>query len=93
MTVRSNAEFESTLPKYDIKPSEDFKEFALVRCPRDDCPSHTKDDIKPFLVHKRTWLRPKKIEVRPDRLHEESRVVVIHGRPCPYCAKVSTIRR
>jgi hypothetical protein len=86
MTVRSNAEVKSMLPKYIVTPSDDFKEYLLVRCPRENCPSHNKDGtVRPFLVHKRVWTRPMKSVIKPG--------LIIHGRPCPYCASVSTIRR
>jgi hypothetical protein len=80
--VRSNVEIKSNLPLFAVKPSEDFKDYLLVRCQREDCPSHTKDGVKPFLVHRRVWQRPRKTNVG-------GKVTVVFGRVCPYCHKVS----
>jgi hypothetical protein len=81
--VRSNVEIKSNLPLFEMKASEDFPDYLLVRCPREDCPSHTKDGTKPFLVHKRTWQRPRKSQ------NVRGELVVVYGRVCPYCHKVS----
>lgn len=79
--VRSNAEVKSNLPLFDVTPSKDFPEYLLVRCPKEDCPSHTKGEVRPFLVHKRTWVRPRKSMV-------DSTTVIV-GRVCPYCSRTS----
>jgi hypothetical protein len=81
--VRSNVEIMSNLPTFDARLSKDFPEYLLVRCPRDDCPSQQKDGVRPFLVHKRTWTRPRK--------PGGSKMVIIYGRVCPYCHKVSRL--
>jgi hypothetical protein len=78
-------EHESNLPIFAIKDSEDFKEFLVVRCTREDCPGHSKDGtVRPFLVHKRSWLRPKRSSIKPD--------VVLRARACPYCFASSRMR-
>jgi hypothetical protein len=75
--------YESQLKRYDVTVSEDFPEYLLVRCPHKDCPSHTSSDgmVRPFLVHRRSWRRPLHSVIKPD--------LVMRGRSCPYCYKVS----
>lgn len=74
----------SLIPLFDIKPSEDYKEYVLVRCPKNDCPSHTKDEIRPFLVHKRTFTRPLRSKIKPE--------TILFTRACPYCWRASRFR-
>lgn len=81
---RSNAELQSLLPTFDIKPSEDYKEYVLVRCPKEDCPSHVGKEIRPFLVHKRTFTRPLRSKIKPE--------IKYFSRPCPYCFRVSKLK-
>jgi hypothetical protein len=81
--VRSNVEIKSNLPLFEVSPSKDFADYLLVRCPREDCASHQKDGVRPFLVHKRTWQRPRKVK----RL--DGGVTTVFGRVCPYCHKVA----
>ena len=70
------------LPVYEATRSEDFPGFLVVWCPREDCPSYTE---RPFVVHMNTFLKRRlSIIARKD-----GKPVVIRGRPCPYCAKVS----
>jgi hypothetical protein len=81
--VRSNVESKSNLPLFEVSSSSDYPEFLIVCCPREDCPSRGQ---RPFLVHERTWRRPRKEK------HGE-KVTVIYGRCCPYCHKVGRIPR
>lgn len=81
----SQEELKSLLQKFDTEPSQDFSEFLLVRCPKDDCPSHNKDGtVRPFLVHKRTWMRPLRSKIKPE--------IRYFTRPCAYCFRVSKMR-
>jgi hypothetical protein len=68
------------LPEFEVKPSQDFKGWLVVTCPRQDC-----GEI--FLVRKKTWLRPHTFSTR---LGAE---VVVTGRACPYCFKAGAIPR
>jgi len=84
--VRSNVESKSNLPLFTIVGSLDYSEFLLVFCPREDCPSLSKGkEQKPFLVHGRTWKRPRKVKTG------DNKMTVIVGRCCPYCHKVGRI--
>lgn len=78
--------FSDSLPEFEAKVSKDFPEFLIVYCPREDCVGTMND--RPFLVHKRTWLRPHKITsvLNP-------RVYIIVGRSCPYCFRTARIPR
>lgn len=70
------------LPQYEVTKSQDFPGFLVVWCPREDCPSYTQ---RPFVVHGVTWLK------RRYTLFAKSggKHVVLRGRTCPYCHKVS----
>ncbi len=81
-------EFTSQLPEFVATQSKDFPEFLLVMCPRDDCPG-TLDD-RPFLVHKRTWMRPLKRKMTKRGITEMFKIV---GRSCPYCFRAARIPR
>ena len=84
--TRTNSEVKSMLPKYKVEKIDDlpgFEGYLLVLCPKEDCPSHLNGHIEPFLVHQRSWQRPKKA------LDGKT---IIRGRPCPYCSRVSAIR-
>jgi len=73
---------------YEAKQSRDFPEFLIVMCPREDCPGHLSD--RPFLVHKRTWMRPLK---RAQTVRGEKAMFKITGRSCPYCFRAARIPR
>lgn len=70
------------LPKYEITKSKDFSSFLVVWCPREDCPSFSE---RPFLVHANTWYKKRMSSVST----KDGKPVVIRGRQCPYCHKVS----
>jgi len=80
--ARSNAEIKSLLDTFRIKPSQDYKDYILVFCPKEDCPSQKGN--YPFLVHKRTFQRPLRSKVKPD--------VKFFSRPCPYCFRASKLK-
>jgi len=80
--------FVSRLPEYEAKQSKDFPEFLLVMCPRDDCPGHVAE--RPFLVHRRTWMRPLK---RQMTTRGERKMFKIVGRSCPYCFRTARVPR
>lgn len=82
--VRSNAELKSLLPTFKIEPSKDFKEYLLVYCQKEDCPSSAGSDHKPFLVHKRAFTRPLRSKLKPE--------IRYFTRPCPYCFRVSKLK-
>jgi len=71
------------LPTYTAKHSEDFPSFLVVFCPRDDCASYPE---RPFLVHKRSWLRPIRRTSRTS-----GQPYKITGRSCPYCFRAARI--
>jgi hypothetical protein len=75
-TVRSNAELESHLPLYEAKISDDYDGWLLVTCPREECGYM-------FLVERKPWTATMHSVIKPE--------IVIHGRPCPYCHRVSRI--
>lgn len=79
---------EFTLPEFEAKQSKDFPEFLIVFCPREDCPGSQED--RPFLVHKRTWMRPQYLTVISRQVPQKIKIV---GRCCPYCHKVSRLPR
>lgn len=72
------------LPVYRAKRSEDFPQFLIVFCPRENCPGYLAE--RPFLVHERTWMRPHRIERTQD-----GSVWTIVGRSCPYCFATARI--
>jgi hypothetical protein len=82
--VPSKEELKSLLPTFKIKPSQDFKEYLLVYCLKEDCPSNAGDDHKPFLVHKRAFTRPLRSKIKPE--------IKYFTRPCPYCFRVSKLK-
>lgn len=77
-------EFVAQLPEYQAKVSKDFPEFLLVTCPYDDCPGTAND--RPFLVHKRTWMRPVKLAS-----NRTGRAYHVVGRSCPYCFRTGRL--
>lgn len=81
-------EFISSLPEFEAKQSKDFPEFLLVMCPREDCPGHLGE--RPFLVHRRTWMRPLKRRMTKRGVTEMFKIV---GRSCPYCFRAARIPR
>lgn len=76
--VRSNSEAVSKQPFYEVKKSEDFPDWLLVTCPREDC-----NDT--FLVRASHWLKPRKYR----RLNGQEHT--IKGRSCPYCFRASRL--
>jgi hypothetical protein len=74
---------QTKLPMYEVYKSNDYEDWLVVYCLRDDCP--TKARIS-FLVHARTWLRPFKRTAR-----QTEREYKITGRSCPYCFRPSQI--
>lgn len=78
------------LPEYRAKQSKDFPEFLIVMCPRDDCPGTMAD--RPFLVHKRTWMRPNMLSVLDRKLETTKRIKIV-GRSCPYCFRTGRVPR
>jgi hypothetical protein len=72
------------LPVFEATNSEDFSQFLVVWCPREDCFSYTE---RPFLVHKSTWLKRRLSTIA----RKDGKAVVLRGRPCPYCSKVSEV--
>ena len=82
--ARSNAELQSLLQTFKTKPSEDFKDYLLVYCPKEDCPSNMGKEQVPFLVHKRTWYRPLRSKIKPE--------IRYFSRPCTYCFRASKLK-
>jgi len=66
------------LPKFIVSPSEDFPNWLLVTCPRDDCLSNG----TPFLVKRRIWRRR--------RVARDGKTTIV-GRPCAYCGRYGSI--
>jgi len=83
--MRNHEEHVSLLKPFEASVSKDFPEFLIVYCPHEDCVGTMND--RPFLVHKRTWIRPIK------RISLLSKQTTITGRPCPYCQRVSRVPR
>jgi len=82
---RSSYEIKSTLGKFQVEASKDFPEYLLIRYPKEDCPSHNPDGtVRPFLVHKRTWMRPIKSKAGASR-----KPVTYTSRACTYCFRPS----
>jgi hypothetical protein len=76
--ARSNTEIKSLIKPFIVKPSKDFKEYLLVFCPKEDCPSQLGEEQRPFLVHKRTFTRPLR-----------AKGTTFITRACPYCFRPS----
>lgn len=51
--ARTNTEVVDLLPTFKVKRSQDFRAWALVTCPREDC-----DET--FLVKLSSWYKPRK---------------------------------
>jgi len=80
----SKEELGSLLPKFEIEPSEDYADYLVVRCLREECPSHFDGEIRPFVVHKRSFTRPLRSKIKPE--------IRYFTRPCPYCFRVSRLK-
>jgi hypothetical protein len=74
------------LPYFEATESKDFPGFLIVWCPRESCPSF---DERPFVVHKRTWM--KQMKHKPFIGGKETPAKRITGRPCPYCLRASAL--
>lgn len=80
------SDFESKLKVFKASKSKDFPEFLIVWCQREECPGFKAE--RPFLVHKRTWMRPiKMVAVKTNK------VFTMIGRSCPYCYCPSRLPR
>lgn len=66
------------LPEFVVKPSQDFKGWLIVTCPRGDCGEL-------FLVRRKTWLRH-----RIYTTHKGDQITIT-ARQCPYCSRVAAI--
>lgn len=77
--VVSNAEFESKLPSFTAKRSEDWPSWLIVTCPYEDC-----GDV--FLVRASRWQRKLNRTARTS-----GKQFVITGRSCPYCFRAAHI--
>jgi hypothetical protein len=76
--VRSNSEAKSRLPIFSVKRSEDYPDWILVTCPREDCGNI-------FLVQAATWFKRRVYKTMRGEEH------VISGRSCPYCFKAARL--
>jgi hypothetical protein len=74
---------------YAVAPSKDFPAYLLVRCPKEDCPSHIEDEVLPFLVDAEVWRAKREAPAPPDLKARGQETVEIFGRSCPYCMRVS----
>jgi hypothetical protein len=74
--VKSNVGLESKLPEFEVKLSDDYDGWLLVTCPREECGQL-------FLVERKPWAKTMHSIIHPE--------VVLHGRPCPYCHRVSRV--
>ena len=72
---RSNAEIKSQLPTYEVDPSEDYPDWLIVTCPREDCGNK-------FLVKTEAWYEER---ISPFKQ------TVMTGRACPYCYKTGLL--
>lgn len=66
------------LPEFVVKPSQDFKGWLVVTCPRPDC-----GDI--FLVRRKKWQEQRFFTIR------SGGEVPVNSRPCPYCFKAARL--
>jgi len=78
------SEFESKLPVYQAKRSEQFPKFLIVFCGYQDCQGTAAN--RPFLVSEREWLRPRRV-----LSSKTGQTTVISGRACPYCFRAGRI--
>jgi hypothetical protein len=78
--VRSNSEARSLQPTYILRRSEDYPDWLLVTCPREDCG-------ETFLVLAKAWRRVRKYKTLRGEEH------VISGRACPYCFRAAKVPR
>lgn len=75
--TQKHEEFESLLPVYETRRAA-TQGLLIVTCPRVECGGT-------FSVKASFWFAPKIVSTTS---HGQ---VTIYGRPCPYCAKVSSI--
>jgi len=73
--TRSNSEIANTLPMFAAKKSQDFPDWLIVTCPREDCGLI-------FMVLRKEWFS--------NRIYGP-KDTVITGRSCPYCFKVGRL--
>lgn len=66
------------LPSYEVKPSEDYPDWLLVTCPREDCG-------ETFLVNAKPWRKPRAYTAHNGKKY------TVRGRSCPYCFRASRI--
>jgi hypothetical protein len=69
---------EQELPLFEVKPSQDFKGWLVVTCPREDCAEF-------FLVRRSAFLKDRTYITRAKKS------VTISGRSCPYCFRAARI--
>jgi hypothetical protein len=79
--TRTNTELVSNLPQFEAKRSQDFPDWLIVTCPREECPGGN------FMVRAKDWLAA--FRTRPT--DPSKRPTLIEGRVCPYCFRVSKL--